>query len=188
MPHKVVKQRNMPTTNVVNGDSPHSATIRHLLAFPTVQDGVRTYKNTTLGQKSLEIGGAAYQGLANNILPFFRKPYEYISPYVERVDAVGDQALSKLEEKFPVVKKPASEIIEDTKKIVLFPLRISQSGREYVFAVYQSEANKIEGNPVIVHGKAAIVTAITLATESLIAAKDFMTNTKEEFKKAATNN
>ncbi|KAK3983792.1 hypothetical protein QBC44DRAFT_43605 [Cladorrhinum sp. PSN332] len=187
MPHKVVKQRNMPTANVVNGDSPHSATIRHLLAFPTVQDGVRTYKNTTLGQKSLELGGAAYQGFANNIFPFFRKPYEYISPYVERVDAIGDQTLSRIEEKFPIVKKPASEIVEDTKKVVLFPLRISQSGREYVFAVYHAEAGKLEGNPVVVHSKAAIVTAITLTTESLIAAKDYMTCAKEQAKKAATN-
>ncbi|KAK4228949.1 hypothetical protein QBC38DRAFT_360664 [Podospora fimiseda] len=177
----------MPTSNVVNGDSPHSATIRHLLAYPTVQDGVRTYKNTTLGQKSLELGGAAYQGLANNVFPYLRKPYEYISPYVERVDAIGDQTLSKIEEKFPVVKKPASEIVEDTKKVVFFPLRIGQSGRDYIFSVYQAEANKIEGNPVVVHSKAAIVTAITLTTESLIAAKDYMTSAKEEVKKSATN-
>jgi len=174
----------MPS-NVVNGDSPYSATIRHLLAFPTVQDGVRTYKSTALGQKSLDIGNAAYQGFASNIFPFFRKPYEYISPYVERVDAVGDQTLSKIEEKFPIVKKPASEIIDDTKNVILFPLRISQSGREYVFSVYQAEAKKLDGNPVVVHSKAAIVTAITLTTESLIFAKDYMTNAKEEVKKGA---
>ncbi|KAK4461793.1 hypothetical protein QBC42DRAFT_88784 [Cladorrhinum samala] len=176
----------MPS-NVVNGDSPHSATIRHLLAYPTVQDGVRTYKSTALGQKSLDIGNAAYQGLANNIFPFLRKPYEYISPYVERVDAVGDQTLSRIEEKFPIVKKPASEIIDDTKKVIFLPLQISQSGREYVFSVYQAEANKLHGNPLVVHSKAAIVTAITLTTESLIFAKDLMTNAKEHTKKSANS-
>ncbi|KAK0674400.1 hypothetical protein QBC41DRAFT_11 [Cercophora samala] len=183
MPHKVDKPK-MPTSNVVNGDSPHSATIRHLLTYPCVQDGVRTVKSTSVGSKVVDISNSTYQALYQNVFPYLAGPYGYVAPYVERVDSVGDKTLEVIEEKFPVVKKQPAEIVAGTKQIVFSPFRLTKSMKEYVFSIYQSEVQKC-GDTWTAYPKAVVVTGLNLTIETVTTARDYITNAKEQVKKAA---
>ncbi|KAK4204712.1 hypothetical protein QBC40DRAFT_83701 [Triangularia verruculosa] len=184
MPHKVDKQRKMPSSNVVNGDSPHSATLRHLLTYPVVQDGVRTLKSTPVGSKAVEVSNGVYQAISQNVWPYVAGPYGYVAPYVERVDSVGDKTLEVIDEKFPVVKKQPGEIVEGTKQIIFSPLRISLSMRDYILAIYQSEVQKC-GDSWTAYPKGLVVTALNLTIEGVTTARDYITNAKEQVKKAA---
>ncbi|KAK0741854.1 hypothetical protein B0T21DRAFT_120845 [Apiosordaria backusii] len=184
MPHKIDKQRKMPSSNVVNGDSPHSATIRHLLTYPCVQDGVRTVKSTSVGSKAVDLSNGVYQALSQNVWPYFAGPYGYVAPYVERVDSVGDKTLEVIEEKFPVVKKQPGEIVEGTKQIIFSPLRIGRSVRDYILSIYQSEVQKC-GDSWTAYPKGVVVTALNLTIEGVTTARDYITNAKEQVKKAA---
>lgn len=168
-------------TNVqVNGDVPHSAFIEHLLAYPVVNDGVSTFKSNPYGQRSLALVDSVYQTFAAPVIPYFSRPYQYVSPYVKKADDLGDKTLSKVDEKFPVVKKPTNEIINDGKTLVLLPMRIGQSGKEHVFNTYDSERRKVGGDGLISYGKAALTTVLVVATDTFTTVSNFLNNKKGE--------
>lgn len=177
----------MPSTNVVNGDKPHSDTLRHILSYPTVRDGLNLLQSNVLGQKAFEISNAVVQGLQDNVLPIFAGPYRYVHPYVQAVDQYGDQALGKIDEKLPVITRPPGEIVEETKKIVFAPVRIGLSLKDYFFNVYNSEVQKAGGNPVHAHAKGAVVTTLNMGIAAATQTRDYITSAKEEIKKAANN-
>ncbi|KAK0651624.1 hypothetical protein B0T16DRAFT_320801 [Cercophora newfieldiana] len=182
MPHQT--KRKMSNNVQVNGDVPHSAFIEHLLAYPVVNDSVSTFKSNPYGQRSIELGDSAYRTFAAPFLPYFSKPFQYVSPYVKKADDLGDKTLSKVDEKFPVVKKPTNEIFNDAKTIVLFPLRVTQTGKEHVLSTYEVEFKKVDGNGLTSYGKAAITTALILTTETLTTVSTFLNNRGKETKEA----
>jgi len=174
----------MPSPQV-NGDVPHSAFLEHLLGYPVIHDGVSTFKSNPYGKKSLELGDSAYQTFAKPVLPYLSKPYGYVSPYVQRADHLGDQTLSSLDGRFPAVKKPTGELYADAKGLVLYPLRVGQSGRDHVLDVYQAEVKKVGGETIITYGKAAVTTALVLTSETLTTVSSFLGAKKAEAKAAA---
>lgn len=153
---------------------------QHILAYPVVNDGVSTFKSNPYGQKSLELGDSAYRTFAAPVLPYLSRPYQYVAPYVKKADDLGDKTLSKVDEKFPVVKKPTNEIINDAKSIVLFPLRVGQSGKEHVLNTYDSEFKKNGGDGYINYGKAALTTVLIITTETLTTVTSFLGNQKDK--------
>jgi hypothetical protein len=189
MPHQT--KRKMSNNVQVNGDVPHSAFIEHLLAYPVVNDGVSTFKSNPYGQRSIELGDSAFRTFAAPFLPYFSKPFQYVSPYVKKADDLGDKTLSKVDEKFPIVKKPTNEIFNDAKTIALFPLRVTQTGKEHVFNTYEVEFKKVDGKGVASIGKAAITTAFILTTETLTTISSYLNNrgkeAKETFNEKANN-
>ncbi|KAL2260033.1 hypothetical protein VTK26DRAFT_6102 [Humicola hyalothermophila] len=108
---------------VVNGDTPTFATLRHLLTFPAVQDSVRYFQASPVGKMSMQLSNAAYQRVGAPLLSLLDKPYKYVVPYVERADEYGDQTLSKVEEKYPIVKKPSPELIGEAKQAIMVPVK-----------------------------------------------------------------
>lgn len=151
------------TTVVVNGDSPHSTTLRHLLTLPVVQDGVRAFQANPLGKMSIQLSNSAYQLVGAPILSLFYKPLSYVSPYAQRVDQFGDQTLSKVEEKYPAVKKPSPELLEEAKKAAYAPVK-------HLSDVYNVSLQKVTGGPTIATGKAAVRTAVVVGVEGSIIA------------------
>ncbi|GAB0136077.1 hypothetical protein EsDP_00004394 [Epichloe bromicola] len=154
----------------VNGDvspRPNSAFLQHLLNYPLISDSIHTVKSNEYARRSLKLGDSAYQTFAAPVLPWLAKPYEYVSPYVARADSIGDKTLNHIDERFPVVKKPTSDLYNDTRSLILFPLNKGIEGRDHVFDVYASEVKKTEQKSLVSQGKAAISTAVVVSTETL---------------------
>ncbi|KAL2024119.1 hypothetical protein VTK56DRAFT_9899 [Thermocarpiscus australiensis] len=155
------------TNTMVNGDVPHSVTLRHLLSYPAVQDGVRKFKTNPVGKMSIQLSNTAYQMIAAPLLPLLSLPYQYVSPYIMRADQLADRMLSMVEQRFPAVKKPAPELLNEAKKAAYMPVQMGQSGAQYVADVYHAKCQKTSGEDAVAHGKAAVKTAVELAAQAL---------------------
>jgi hypothetical protein len=152
-----------------------------------VNDGVSTFKANPYGQRSIEIGDSAYRTFAAPLLSYFSRPFQYVSPYVKKADDLGDKTLSRVDEKFPLVKKPTNEIINDAKTLVLFPIRVGQTGKEHVLNTYGSEFKKVEGNSLTSYGKAALTTVLIITTETLTTVSNYLGRAKTEAREAVAD-
>lgn len=153
---------------------------QHLLNYPLISDSVNTVKNNGYAQRSIKLGDSAYQTFAAPVLPYFSKPYGYVSPYVQRADSFGDKTLDRIDERFPIIKKPTSDLYNDTKEIIFFPYNKGIEGRDHVFDVYSSETKKHEQEGIVGQGKAAVATALVLSTETLAVLSTFLHAKKAE--------
>jgi hypothetical protein len=157
-----------------------------LLKYPVINDSVETFKSNGLGQRSIQLGDSAYKTFAQPVLPYFSKPYGYVSPYVKRVDELGDKTLSQVDQRFPIVTKPTGELYADAKGIVFYPLHVGLEGRDHIFSTYQSEYKKIGGeNGLVVTGKALISTALVVTTEAYTKVSGYLMAKKDAAKAEA---
>ncbi|KAI0388739.1 hypothetical protein F5Y17DRAFT_181121 [Xylariaceae sp. FL0594] len=151
----------------VNGDvPPSSATLSHLTGYPVVHDGITYFKQNPYGQKSIELSDSAYQ-YAKSFLPYFNKPYQYVSPYVHKADSLGDEALSKLDERLPALKKPTDELVNDGKAVIFFPVRKGVETKDYVLDIYKNEYKKVGGDGLVTSSKALISAGLVVTSEAL---------------------
>ncbi|KAJ0134227.1 Uncharacterized protein HZ326_22707 [Fusarium oxysporum f. sp. albedinis] len=182
----------------VNGEisaAQYAAFIQHLLNYPVINDGIHAFKSNEYGRRSIKLGDAAYrwclqlrrnslrphnnlspaksspsayQTFAAPIIPYFSKPYQYVSPYVQKVDSLGGNALDRIDKRFPVVKKPTQELYRDTRALIILPYHKGLEGKDHVFQVYSSEAKKNEQAGLVAHGKAAATTVLIVSNETLL--------------------
>ncbi|KAI1852636.1 hypothetical protein JX265_003123 [Neoarthrinium moseri] len=168
----------------VNGEvQPSSATLQHITGYPVVKDTLSAYKNNPYGKKSIELGDSAYQTFAKPVIPYLAKPYGYVSPYVKKADHFGAGALTKLDEKIPVL----STSTEELKQIAFFPVVKTKEGTDHVFSVYNSEFKKVGGDGVVTYGKAIISTGLVITSEALTWIGDFLRSSKEKAKEAGND-
>ncbi|GAP91853.1 putative perilipin mpl1-like protein [Rosellinia necatrix] len=144
-----------------------SATLSHITGYPVVNDGISYFKQNPYGQKSIELSDSAYQAFAKTILPYLNKPYQFVSPYVQKADAIGDDTLSKIDQRLPVLKKPTDELVSDGKAIIFFPVRKGRETKGYVFEVYNSEYKKVGGDGLVTSGKALISAGLVVTSDAL---------------------
>jgi len=149
------------TVPVTNGDLPRSTTLRHLLTLPAVQDGVRAFSANPLGKMSIRLTNSVYELVGAPMLSLLNKPLAYVIPYAKRADEFGVETLYKVEEKYPVVKKPSSELLNDAKEVASGPAR-------HVVEVYNGAYKKTGGNPTIASAKAAVETAAIVTLEGSV--------------------
>jgi hypothetical protein len=161
---------------------PHSAFIDHLLNYPVINDGIKTFKSNPYGQKSLELSDSAYKTFAQPVIPYFSKPLQYVSPYVKKADELGDKTLSVVDERFPVVKKPAGEIYNDARNLVLLPLRTGLAGKDHVLETYNGEVKKVGGDNLVTYSKALLTTTLIVTTEVIHSIGGFLGAKKEQTK------
>ncbi|KAK0740803.1 putative pathogenesis associated protein Cap20 [Schizothecium vesticola] len=164
----------------INGDGTSWAFVNHILNYPVVNDSVATFKSTPLGQRSLKFGDSAYRTFAVPVLPYFSWPLQLITPYAKKADDLGDKTLSRVDEKFPIVKKPTDELISDARSMASIPLRVGQTGKEHVLSTYGAELNKTGGNGLLGRGKAAVTTALILTSESLATVSSYLNEKKKQ--------
>ena len=160
---------------------------QHLINYPVVSDGIDTFKANEYGKRSIKLGDSAYQTFAAPVMPYFSKPYEYIVPYLTHADSFGDKTLSRIDERFPVVRKPTNDIYKGTKGLILLPYHKGIEGRNHVFNVYSNEYKKNEQPGLIAYGKAAVVTALVVSNETLTWLSSFLNAKKAEASQAASN-
>jgi hypothetical protein len=136
-------------------------------SYPLINDAIKTFKQNPLGQKSLSLADQGYQKLAKPILPYLSKPYQYVQPYVAKVDSIGDSTLSKVDAKFPVIKKPTDELYHNATDLALLPIRKGLEGKDYVLKTYNSECKKVGGEGLVKMGKAAVTTTLIVSSDAL---------------------
>ncbi|CRK37422.1 hypothetical protein HYQ45_005324 [Verticillium longisporum] len=174
----------------VNGDvsssAPSSAFVQHLLDYPVVHDGVASFKQNPYGQKSLQLSDSAYKTFAQPFIPYLAGPFEFVRPYLQKADTFGDQALSKVDQQVPFVKKPTNELYAGAKGIIALPFKTGVETRDHVFKTYSAEYKKLgNGNDnVITYGKALVSTAFISSSEFLTWANNVLHYKKEEAKEA----
>lgn len=170
----------------VNGDIPssahNSAFLQHLLDYPVIHDGVTTFRQNPYGQKSLQLSDSAYKTFAQPIIPYFTRPYELVRPYIAKADTLGDQALDKVDETAPFVKKPTSELYAGAKGIIFLPLNTGLETKDHVLQVYSSECKKYGGEGLFTYGKALFSTALISSSEFLTWAGNVLNHKKEQAK------
>jgi len=182
MPHASIEATKDTMAATVNGDAPSSAFISHLTSYPFFSDSITTFKQNPLGQKSLSLADQGYQTFAKPILPYFSKPYQYVHPYVAKLDSIGDSTLSKVDEKFPVVKKPTGELYDNATGIAFFPLRKGLEGKDYVLKTYNTECKKVGGEGLVTMGKAAVTTTLVVTSDALSWLSNYLGAKKEQTK------
>jgi len=169
----------------VNGETPSSAFLSHLISYPFISDGITTFKSNPYGAKSLSLTTSISHKFADPLLPYLSKPYQYVSPYITKADSLGDSTLSTIDSKFPVVKKPTGELIDNGKAIVFFPLKKGSEGKEYVYGVYGSEVKKVGGDGIVTWGKAAIATGLVVGGDAYGWLSGFLAGKKAEAKEVS---
>lgn len=171
--------------NQVNGEvHPSSATLQHITGYPVVNDALTTFKNNPYGKKSIELGDSAYKTFAKPVMPYLAKPYQYVSPYVKKVDNMGAGALDKVDERLPMLKKPTNELYANGKQIVFFPITKGKETTDHVFNVYNSECKKVGGEGIVSYGKALISTGLVVTSEALTWIGDILRAGKAKAKEA----
>ena len=108
-----------------------------------------------------------------------------MSPYVKKADSIGDSTLSTIDSKFPVVRKPTSELYTDGKSIVFFPLKKGSEGKDYVLQTYTTEVQNVGGDGIFTYGKAAIGTTLRVGGDVYKWAAGFLGAKKVEAKEVA---
>jgi len=166
----------------VNGDTPSSAFLSHLFSYPLISDSISTFKSNPYGAKSLDLTSAGYEKLGKPLLPYFSKPYQYVSPYVKKADSIGDSTLDTIDSKFPYVKKPTGELYDSGKSFVFFPLKLGSDGKEYVFQTYNGEVKKVGGEGLVTYGKAAVATGLIVGSDAYTYVVSFLSAKKAEAK------
>ncbi|KAI1632300.1 hypothetical protein F4809DRAFT_628487 [Biscogniauxia mediterranea] len=167
--------------------SNHLATHQHITGYPVIHDGLAYFKKNPYGQKSIELGDSAYQTFAKPVIPYFSKPYQYVSPYVQKADAIGDNALTKVDERLPALKKPTGELWTDGKNLVFFPVRKGIETKDHVLDVYNSEYKKVGNDSLVAYSKALISTGLVVTTEALNWISDLLKAGKVQAKEATNN-
>lgn len=163
----------------VNGEAPSSAFLNHLTSYPVVSDSISAFKTNPYGAKSLDLTTASLHRL-EPLLPYLARPYQYVSPYVQKADSLGDATLSSIDARFPAVKKPAGELYNDGREIVLFPLRKGNEGKEYVLGVFGVEKKKAGQDGLVSYGKALIGTGLVVSGDAYKWVSEYLAGAKKE--------
>ncbi|KAI1652342.1 uncharacterized protein F4817DRAFT_11263 [Daldinia loculata] len=152
----------------VNGEvHPSSATLSHIRGYPVVNDSIAFIKGNPYGQKSIELGDTAYKAFAKPVFPYFSKPYQYVSPYIKKADQIGEDALNKIDERLPALKKPTGELWTDGKNLFFFPVRKGLETKDHVFDIYNSEYKKVGGDGLVTSSKALVSAGLVVTSEAL---------------------
>jgi len=165
----------------VNGDVQHYRFFEHLQSIPVVNDVASKIKTLPLAETSIKITDSAYR----TVQTYLGNQLQYLAPYVKKADDMGDNALSSIEEKFPVVKKPTNEIISDAKTIAFFPVRVSLTGKDHLINTYNSECERVSGGFVRRHSTAFVATFLTVGTDVFTKASALLKDTSNGVKARA---
>lgn len=158
---------NPPMVNGEVNGVPHSAFLEHLLKYPLISDSVTTIQSYPVAQRTVDLTSTNYARLESALKPYLSTPYGYISPYLSRADSFGDSTLSHIDERFPIVKKPTEEVVASAKSAAYLPVRKGQEGRAHVLSVYEGERKGLDGQGVVVLGRAMAATALVVTAEGL---------------------
>ncbi|KAI9666419.1 MAG: hypothetical protein M1821_004355 [Bathelium mastoideum] len=129
----------------VNGDQPNSQFLSHLSSYPVARALISTYKDNSLGRKSLDLANSAYANFAQPLLPYLQGPYSIIAPYVAKADSLADSGLEHVDSRFPIVRENTTTIKNNVLDTIFYPAHVAAHGRDYLFHTYADEHGKMGG-------------------------------------------
>ncbi|KAI9708484.1 MAG: hypothetical protein M1820_003945 [Bogoriella megaspora] len=183
MPHAENDTMNRPMTN---GETPHSQFLDHLTSYPVANDLITTYKNNSLGKKSLDLANGAYDNFAKPVLPYLQGPWTFIAPYVAKADSIADSGLGKVDSHFPIVKEDTEKIKGTVLDYAYFPFHLAGQTKDYVFYTYNDEHKKTKGpDGLSKTAQAVISTELKLMLDVINKVKEFLGPKKEAAEKKA---
>ena len=132
-----------------------------------------------------------YKQFVAPVLPYAQGPYGYVKPYVEKADEMADSSLTKVDQKFPIVREDAQKIKGTVMDLAFMPMRLAFESKDYVLKTYSDEYRKCGGDGVVAGGKAMITTGLVVTSDALAWLGNYLSQKKEEGKevvKEKTNN
>lgn len=151
-----------------------------------VSDSITSFKSNRYGAKSLEYADQGYNRLAKPFLPYLSTPYTYVAPYLARADHLGDQGLSKIDSRFPIIREDTQKIRGTLCSTAGYPMRFAGDVKHHVFDIYGAEYKKCGGDGLVASGKAVITTSLVLSQESLAWVSAWLQTAKEETKETVS--
>ncbi|KAI9672907.1 MAG: hypothetical protein M1829_004457 [Trizodia sp. TS-e1964] len=164
----------------VNGQAASSEFISHLTSYPVISDSISGFKANPIGQRSLSIADHGYSTLAKPVLPYLKGPYSYVSPYVNKADSLANGGLSKVDDRFPIVKEPTEKITGTLLSYAIFPLKVANDGKEHVLQIFGKEYQNLGQAGVIPAAKAAVNTGVIITAASAEWFFDFLRFKKQQ--------
>lgn len=156
---------------------------QHLTSYPVVHDSISGFKSHPTGQRIESLAEQGYNTFAAPVVPYFHTPISYLSPYISRVDSLGDATLSKVEETFPVIKKPTGELYNESKDLAFLPIKKAFEAKDYAWDTFVKQVKAAGGPNLVAYTKAAVTTPIILTADTISwlasAADKKKTETKE---------
>lgn len=155
---------------------------QHLVSYPVVSDGISNFKSNPYGQKSINLAESINKSFVAPVLPYAQGPYGYVKPYVAKADEMADTGLTKVDQKFPIVKEDAEKIKGSLFELIGLPFKLATSSKEYVFKTYGNEYKKCGGKTYVDAGKAVITTSLVVTSDSLSWLSAYLSQKKVEAK------
>lgn len=103
-----------------------------------------------------------------------------MAPYLARADHLGDQGLSKIDSRFPLIREDTRKIRGTLCSTAGYPVRFAGDVKAHVFNIYGAEYKKCGGDGLVASGKAVITTSLVLSVESLAFVRAWLQSAKEE--------
>ena len=153
---------------------------QHLTSYPVVSDAISTFKSNPYGKKSLDLSNTGYEKLVAPFVPYAKRPYGYVAPYVAKADSLGSDALSRVDHTFPIVKEDTEKIKGTVLDYAYFPFRLVGDSKNYVLDTYSSEYKKCGGDGYVAGSKAMITTGLVVTSDTLAWLSTFLGQKKEE--------
>ncbi|KAI4243995.1 MAG: hypothetical protein L6R40_003206 [Gallowayella cf. fulva] len=182
MPHA---ENGSTTQAMVNGEKQSSQFLAHVGSYPAVSDTKEAIENNPYGKKGIELANEGYNKVVAPVLPYAQRPYGYVAPYVQKADQLADSGLTKVDDKFPIMKQDTEKIKNSILDLFFMPLRLANGGKDYVLSTYGNEYKKCGGNGYVAGGKAMITTSLVVTSDSLSWLADYLNQKKEEAKDVA---
>lgn len=121
---------------------------------------------------SIQLSNSAYNMVAAPVLSLLHKPLAYVTPYAQRVDEFGDQTLSRVEARYPAVKKPSPELFKEARDAVYAPVRHVADVYHGAYEQASPAAASTEAgrgvSATLASGRAAAKTVVLVSAEGAI--------------------
>lgn len=198
MPHAEVSK--------VNGTSPSSQTLdvrstlrtytsprsadkvsQHITSYPAVKESIDMYQQNPYGARSISLFQQLYNSLAGPLGPYLQTPYSILAPYLQKADALGNNALHNADERFPAIKNADMQQVKTSAfDVAKMPFQFAGIGRDYLFDTYKGENKKCGGgNDVVTVGKSIICTELRIVSDAMVKVGDYFNVDKEQVKRTA---
>ena len=154
--------------------------LQHLTSYPVVHDSISAYKSNPYGKRSLDLSNTGYEKFVSPFVPYAKRPYGYVAPYVAKADSLASNGLAKVDSRFPIMKEDTEKLKSTVLDFAYFPFRIVGDSKNYVLDTYGSEYKKCGGDGYVAGGKAMITTGLVVTSDTLSWLSSFLGQKKEE--------
>ena len=153
---------------------------QHLTSYPVVSDAISTFKSNPYGKKSLDLSNTGYEKLVAPFIPYAKRPYGYVAPIVAKADSLGSDALSRVDNTFPIMKEDTEKIKGTVLDYAYFPFRLAGDSKNYILDTYSMEYKKCGGDGYVAGSKAVITTGLVVTSDTLAWLSTFLGQKKDE--------